>query len=342
MKEKLNAGDLVEVRSKEEILSTLDSKGQLRGLPFMPEMFQHCGKRLRVFKRAHKTCDTVHSTGGRWLGDAVHLESIRCGGEHHGGCQAACLIFWQQEWLKKVPESEAASGPHEGAATSGRASGCSERDVMAATLKSAPGVTELTYSCQATQLPEATTYLPWWDLRQYVEDYRSGNVGLWAMFCGFIYAWVYRMSLTRLGRRLVPSLYDKFQAFAGGVKFPRHRGRIPPGEKTPTRTLGLKAGDLVRVKAYEDILATLNEQNKNHGMFFDAEMVPFCGGTYRVIQRVSRIIDEKTGKMNQFKNDSIMLENVCCQSRYSDRRMFCPRAIYSLWREVWLERASTE
>src|SRR5262245_7050350 len=35
-------GDWVEVRSKEEILRTLDKSGRLEGLPFMPQMFQYC------------------------------------------------------------------------------------------------------------------------------------------------------------------------------------------------------------------------------------------------------------------------------------------------------------
>ena len=34
------------------------------------------------------------------------------------------------------------------------------------------------YMCQATQLPVFTTPLSWWDVRQYVEDYVSGNVSL--------------------------------------------------------------------------------------------------------------------------------------------------------------------
>ncbi|MGD0614565.1 MAG: hypothetical protein ABSA69_03870, partial [Verrucomicrobiota bacterium] len=79
-------------------------------------------------------------------------------------------------------------------------------------------------------------------------------------------------------------------------------------------------------------------ENKNRGLFFDAEMVPYCGGTYRVLKRVDRILDEKTGKMVRFKNQAVILEGVICQSRYSDCRMFCPRAIYSYWREIWLER----
>src|SRR6188768_1328491 len=97
-----SAGDWVEVRSKEEILRTLDSKGRLDGLPFMPEMFEFCGKRFRVMKRAHKTCDTVNQTGGRRMASAVHLEGVRCNGEAHGNCHALCLIFWKEAWVKSV------------------------------------------------------------------------------------------------------------------------------------------------------------------------------------------------------------------------------------------------
>ena len=59
-KVQLRVGDWVEIKSKDEILSILDQKGQLEGLPFMPEMFEFCGKRFPVHKRAHKTCDTVN------------------------------------------------------------------------------------------------------------------------------------------------------------------------------------------------------------------------------------------------------------------------------------------
>src|SRR6267142_1519493 len=48
----LRAGHWVEVRSADEILATLDDRGALDALPFMPEMLQYCGKRFRVFKRA--------------------------------------------------------------------------------------------------------------------------------------------------------------------------------------------------------------------------------------------------------------------------------------------------
>ena len=40
----LRIGEIVEVRSPEEILATLDENGELDGLPFMPEMLAWCGR----------------------------------------------------------------------------------------------------------------------------------------------------------------------------------------------------------------------------------------------------------------------------------------------------------
>src|SRR5262245_13029134 len=96
------AGDWVEIRSKEEILRTLDKNAQLEGLPFMPQMFKYCGQRFQVYKRAHKTCDTVsgHYVGRRLPG-GIHLNH-RCDGKAYGGCQAGCLIFWSEAWLKSI------------------------------------------------------------------------------------------------------------------------------------------------------------------------------------------------------------------------------------------------
>jgi hypothetical protein len=335
----LSAGDLIEVRSREEILRTLDKSGQLDGMPFMPEMFAFCGKQFRVFKRAHKTCDTVFPVRGRKVEDTVHLET-RCTGEAHGGCQARCLIFWKEAWLKRVNSAAPASAEPQLAGKTSE--GCTEEDLLVATR--APGEAnspDPTHVCQATRLPYYTTDLHHWDLRQYIEDYTSGNAGSKEIFVGFVYMG-YRALINMgigLGRPL-RWLYDKWQALWGGVPYPRRSGAIPPGEKTPGGKLDLQPGELVRVRSYEEILATLDQNNRNRGLYFDAEMVPYCGGTYRVLQRVSRIITEQTGKMQEFKNPCIILEKVDCKGRYSECRLFCPRAIYSYWREIWLERVS--
>ncbi|MEY9183900.1 hypothetical protein ABIG06_005475 [Bradyrhizobium sp. USDA 326] len=342
----IQSGDWIEVRTKDEILNTLDKAGRLNGLPFMPQMFQYCGQRFRVYKRAHKTCDTVSGKSlGRKLADGIHLD-IRCDGKAHGGCQAACLLFWKEAWLKPVASTSTISSPECGEPPSGKIAPvvvCTEEDVGKAThIRGADG--EPIYNCQATRLLEYTTPLPWWDVRQYVEDYTSGNATLGRIFSGFIYVGYIFGSLAFRGRLGIPGrwLYDRFQAIRNGVPFPRRRGNIPLGKPTPTCELNLQPGELVRVKSYEEILASLDTAGQNRGMAFDAELVPFCGGTYRVKARVNNFIDESTGKMRRMKTPAVLLEGVCCQSRYSHNRMFCPRSIYSWWREVWLERVSEE
>jgi hypothetical protein len=342
---RLRAGEWVEVRSKEEILRTLDEKGQLDGLPFMPNMFAYCGQRLRVHKRAHKTCDTVFPVRGRRMLDSVHL-GTRCDGEPYGGCQASCLIFWKDAWLKRVVSTdlsaEKTAAEKDPPLASGE--GCTEQDVWAGTRAAGPqDAQDPAYVCQATQLPYASNDLAWWDPRQYVEDYTSGNVGLWRIVKGFVYSCYSHLTEADYGQgRVMRRFYDTFHPLWRGTLYPRRRGTIPADVATPLppQPLNLQPGEWVRVKSHTEILRTLNTQNKNRGLYFDAEMVPYCGGTYRVLKRVSKILDERTGKMSRMRTESILLEGAVCQSRYSTCRMFCPRGIYPFWREIWLERVS--
>jgi hypothetical protein len=340
---RLQAGDWVEVRSKEEILRSLDKNGRLDGLPFMPQMFKYCGQRFRVFKRAHKTCDTVSGAYvGRKLAGGVHLD-LRCDGQAYGGCQAACLIFWNERWLQPLEQAVRLVEPSQHADSrqgdeADHAVVCADEDVWKATCTQVDG--DKRYHCQATELLSYTTPLAWWDARQYVEDVSSGNVTPARVFGGFSYVAYYYGSLAYRGRLGRPGrwLYDRFQALRGGVPFPRKRGRVPAGQPAPRCDLNLQPGDLVRVKSYSDILATLSERNDNRGMGFDAELVPYCGGEYRVRTRISKFIDEGTGRMKTMRTPAVILEGVHCQSCYSGNRMFCPRSIYSWWREIWLER----
>jgi hypothetical protein len=196
--------------------------------------------------------------------------------------------------------------------------------------------------CQSTHLSRATQ--PWrrWDLRQYVEDYTSGNVRLsqfFAVFALFLYQQIISAGVG-LGSPL-RWLYDTIQKMRGGTPYPWRIGQLPRGARTPAIRLDLKRGDLVTVRSYEEILATLDEQSYNRGMYFDAEMVPYCGGTYPVLDRVTKIINEKTGRLQHLKNDCIILDGVVCLARYAKFRRFCSRSIYPYWREIWLERAQS-
>jgi hypothetical protein len=187
-----------------------------------------------------------------------------------------------------------------------------------------------------------TSPLAWWDARQYVEDHTSGNASLGRMARGLLYIGYYYGSLAFRRKLGAPArwLYDRFQALWGGLPYPRHRGSLPRGESAPVAGLKLQPGELVRVKPYEQILAGLDTNNMDHGLVFDGEMTPYCGKIYRVRGQVERFIEEKTGYMKRLKTPAVILEGVHCRARYSNHRMFCPRSIFSWWREAWLERVA--
>jgi hypothetical protein len=339
----LRVGERVRVRSKDEILATLDKNGQLEGLPFMPEMFAFCGWEFQVFKRAHKTCDPPKGLDGRRMLHTVHLEGARCDGNAHDGCQARCLIFWKESWLERIAEERAST--ESSFVRKGRESrtsgGATEQDVTAATRRTTPQTDsgDPVWVCQSTQIAQATQLLHWWNLRQYIEDYTSGNVRLFQLLAAlafFLYVQLVSAGIG-LGSGL-RSAYDLIQGMRGGTPYPLRMGKVPRGVRTPSAKLDVQPGELVKIRSYEEILTTIDETGLNRGMSFDAEMVPYCGGTYRVLDRVNKLINEKTGTMQHLRNECVMLENVVCLACYSKYRRFCPRSIYPYWREIWLER----
>ncbi len=338
----MHANDWVEIRSKQEILETLDKDGRLDGMPFMPQMFQYCGRRFRVHKSAHKTCDPVYTIASRSIANAVHL-NLRCDGSAYGGCQAGCRLFWKEAWLKRISADEARKpAPRDEAwcaKTPAGYRGCTEEGVWRGSRRDGrlgEPDENTQFVCQNTQLPHFSRPLSWWDPSQYVKDYASGNVTLGEMARGAVYVLFGR----RFGRRipLLRRAYNAFQKLTGGMPTPVAKGKITRGEPHPVVSLNLQPGDLVRVKSQEEILATVNERNTNRGLSFDAEMVPYCGRVFRVRRRVERFLDEKTGRMKSLKTPAVILEDVFCRSRFSRCRMFCPRELFAWWREAWLER----
>jgi hypothetical protein len=330
----LKAGEWVMVRSKEEILATLDARSRMEGMPFQPEMLAYCGKRFKVGKVAHKTCDTVNNTGGRAVPDAVHLEGVRCDGGGHGGCQARCLMFWKEAWLAR------ADAPRASAIVDGD-SPCTEAMVHRAAV--APGTDpsdpDPTWVCQTTALPEMSKLLPWWDVRQYVKDVLTGNHSLWKVIKMISFGAFRILLRIGIGSRFLIAAYNAFQKLRGSRPYPIAKGEIPLDQRTPHEVLDLQPGETVVIKPPEKIRATLNVHGRNRGMWFDQEMVKYCGNRYTVELRVERIIDEKTGKMLTMKNPCIQLEGVTCQAECTANRLGCPRASNTYWREIWLERA---
>jgi hypothetical protein len=341
---RFRAGDLVEVRSREDILATLDPRGTVDGMPFMPEMLQFCGRRFRVRAVAHKTCDTARQTWkARRLGATVHLADLRCDGSAHDGCQAECSLFWKDVWLKPAGEDTAGSAGRTPVASVPPLAVLTEADLLAQTRRTRDGEgREACYSCQATRLYDFTEPLSAWDLRQYVFDVTTGNRSA-SRALRVVWLGLLRWALPRVpfGYRLFKQFSDRMHGALTGRPTPCLDRRIGRDERTPTGRLGLRPGDVVRTKSQEEIAATLDGTGKNRGLFFDAEeMAPYCGQAFKVRSLVTKIIDEPTGVMIRMKQPCVMLEGVVCNADYAACRLNCPREIPSYWRELWLERVA--
>lgn len=305
----LRAGELVKIRTLDEILATLDSRGELDSLPFMPEMEPLCGRQARVFRRVDKIFDWITMSGLRRMHDTVILEGLRCDGSDHGGCQADCPFLWKEAWLRRSSTNERV--------IASQASGSDLRpNLRQFTKRIDPETSEPRFVCQLCRLPEATAQTRWNDPRNLLREFLTGNVRI-APLVSFVAIF----------------LFNSVQRRCGGARFPHIA--TAQLQKTPCEELNLQPGELVRIKGKHEIEQTLNAQFKNRGLWFDKEMTRFCGGTYKVRARVSRQIDERNGKMVNFTTPCITLDGVTATGEYFE---FAPLDEIVYWREIWLKR----
>ena len=235
----------------------------------------------------------------RKLRDTVFLEELRCDGSAHAGCQRACLLLWNEAWLRRPAAGTPAPArlpPPQPPAES-----------------SSPALQEGTsFFCQSTALLHASTPLPAWRPEQYLRDLVTGNLTPGELARSFVASVAHRVDslVSRRVRRARPS-------------------------RTPSESLGLAVGDWVEVKSRAEIEATLDSRQRNRGLEFSPGMAHFCGRRLRVRQRIERMIMEDTGVMRDL-TDTVLLEKGNCDGFCSRG---CPRSNPLYWREIWLRRA---
>jgi hypothetical protein len=321
----LKPGEFVRVRSAAEIFASLDDRGMLDGLPFMPEMIKYCGRVLPVTQRADKTCagDGVV----RRMHNTVHLQNIRCDGSAHDGCQAACLMFWKEAWLERSETVGTRNGHVQARSQLDDEAQSYVDDVLfRATRTETEAGTR--YRCQATDIPNASDPLRFRHADQYVRDLQNWSAR--KIVRGLV---IEVFNLWQLASR---KILPRRLLIKEGKLYPFVVGKLEKGT-TPSRKLDLVAGDLVRIKSKEEIEATLDTTGRNRGLSFDGEMSNYCGRTARVRARVNRLIEESNGEMIDIKSDCILLEGIVCSGDY---HRFCTRAIFPYWREIWLEKVA--
>jgi hypothetical protein len=310
---RLHRGDLVIVRPANEILRTLDSEGTLDGLPVMPEMLAVCGQTFRVLQNVVQAC-----VDGAFLkvhtesyvrefrnNNVVTLEGVRCSGVDHGGCQRGCAISWKEAWLRKVgpgfEDTETHTNPNNAVAV--------RPDLRLKTKTESGG-----YYCQGSEFLKATLHLSF--------GQRIGKC--------FEAVAVQNLSAAGMAKRILVWTWWKVRRQLMG----EHAKRAQT--KTPTESMNLQPGELIEVKSFEEIVATLDNKGCNRGLHFSGDQRPFCGGRYRVRSAASRFIGDGSGEMGHFRN-TVILEDVLCDSAYYSFGG-CYRSEFLYWREIWLKR----
>ena len=282
----------------------------------MPEMAPHTGRRYTVTRRVDKICDTIAATGSRRMHATVYLEDLRCDGSGHGGCQAGCKLYWKEAWLRRVDDQLRRQSMR---ATASAAKLEHLAQAGTRTVRELGGDRSEVWRCQATEAFNASTPMKTSNLPQYWRELTNGNFGL-LRFIGLA------------ARGFIMEIASR----VGLLKPLPLRG--PGSQSTAVEPLDLQPGDLVQVRSPTEIAATLDEGGLNRGLSFDREMLPYCGRTFRVRDRVRRIIDDKTGRMLNIPKDCLILEGVVCSGERTPGSWFCPREIYPYWREAWLRR----
>lgn len=284
----MRAGDLVEVRGAAEILATLDDRGLLRGLPFMPEMIPMLGQRFVVRARVGRACDTIGYTGPRRIPDSVILDDLRCDGGGHDGCGAHCVLYWNEAWLREVgggaePEVGHSTGDVEDL----------RRLVVSSSVDTEAGGPKI-YRCQATEFLRASVPEPSWGIASFSRELTSGNVRL-LPFLRVLASATYATALTTGSNGLRRGI--SAVGLSGVTRRVRlaKEARRQPLERTEVRKPStpdapatfLEPGQLLKIRPLHEIESQLDERNKTRGLYFDGRRWPLTAGARRECSAVS-------------------------------------------------------
>lgn len=297
-------GDWVETKSWAEIRATLDERGCLEQLPFMPEMLAMCGKRARVLRSVHRLFDYRKTRRMRHMVGAVSLVGTVCAGSSHGGCEAACHTIWKAAWLRRVePRAETADS----LASPGPAGDTAVLQF---------GTQAPRYLCQLTQLSLASQPVAGWSVVNFLRPVIAGNVSPAAFVVG---------SMTYL--------FNEIQRLRQGVGFPVFE---PPVRNNEGRDdVRLSVGEKVVVRPSGEIRATLNDASLHRGLYFEPDMLKHCGHRYRVQAEIKKLIDIVTGEIRTMKTPAYILSDM----RFSgERQLFNAQLEPLFWRAAWLQR----
>lgn len=101
---------------------------------------------------------------------------------------------------------------------------------------------------------------------------------------------------------------------------------------------GFAVGEIVEIRAYDEILATLDEMGCVEALPFMPEMRRFCGRRARIFRRVDKIYDYGRTKDLRRLDDTYLLLGLRCDGSAHGE---CQAQCYLLWKNAWLRRVGS-
>ena len=98
----LQPGELVRIKSKDEIMRTLDHTNYNRGLSFDVEMLPYCGRTARVRGRVQRLIDEETGKMIHINSDCIVLDGVVCKADYHRFCTRSIYPYWREIWLERI------------------------------------------------------------------------------------------------------------------------------------------------------------------------------------------------------------------------------------------------
>ncbi len=102
----LQPGEVVRVKSRTEIVATLDITNRNRGLSFDKEMLKYCGRIARVRHRVDRIINENTGEMIHFKTDCVVLDDVVCSGDYRRLCPRRNFPYWREIWLERVSNAD--------------------------------------------------------------------------------------------------------------------------------------------------------------------------------------------------------------------------------------------
>jgi len=106
--------------------------------------------------------------------------------------------------------------------------------------------------------------------------------------------------------------------------------------KKQDKTPKFSAGEIVRIRAREEISRGLDPLGRHDGCLMMEQMWNYCGNSFNVLRIVNNFFDEYQFKMYKTRSPLYLLEGSICNGTVDSFEHRCDRSCYLMWHEDWL------